>query len=63
MEEIFRVMQCTDAEKVTLAAYKFDGEATQWWLGYRANMEANEIQLTWAQFKILFLEKYFSSTL
>ena len=63
MEEIFRVMQCTDAEKVTLTAYKFDGEAAQWWLGYRANMEANQRQLTWAQFKTLFLDKYFYSTL
>jgi N-glycosylase/DNA lyase len=63
MEEIFRVMQCTDAEKVTLAAYQFDGEAAQWWLGYRANMEANQRQLIWAHFKTLFLDKSFSSTL
>ena len=50
-------------DRVEFATYKLHGEATHWWLRYLEHMEANQAQLTWAQFKDMILEKYFPDSL
>ena len=61
MEEIFRITRSADHDKVELATYKLRGEAAQWWKQYREHMEATRGNVTWEEFKTLFLNKYFPS--
>ena len=58
IERVFRVMQCTDQEKVLLATFQLEKDARAWW-------EATEVtlpnrQVTWAEFLDHFNSKYFS---
>ena len=47
MEEIFRITRCSDEDKVDLAAYKFTGEAAEWWVRQREAREACGQQMNW----------------
>jgi hypothetical protein len=63
MERIFRVMRCTDPQKMDLATYKLHGESEHWWHEYRQEMEESEMPVTWELFQGAFLENYFPSNL
>ena len=62
-DDIFWIMRSPDQDKVDLATYRFRGEASQWWKRYRENMEANGGHITREEFKTLFINKYFPSTM
>nr|GEY54108.1 zinc finger, CCHC-type, retrotransposon Gag domain protein [Tanacetum cinerariifolium] len=61
MEKIFDVMGCEDAFKTRLAVYKFEGNALTWWKAYKQAKggDAWLVTVTWADFKKLFLLKFF----
>ncbi|KAF7126629.1 hypothetical protein RHSIM_Rhsim11G0010200 [Rhododendron simsii] len=54
MEKVFRVTQCTEVEKTTLATYNLKGEAQRWW----NLMVTTEPGMTWGRFKDIFKKKY-----
>nr|KYP41907.1 Transposon Ty3-I Gag-Pol polyprotein [Cajanus cajan] len=59
MEKIFMVMHCPEERKVVYVVYILVGEASFWWKGAQAMMEARGGMGNWENFKKVFLEKYF----
>ncbi|KAF7826758.1 putative TIR-NBS-LRR resistance protein [Senna tora] len=59
LEKIFKVLKCTEEQKVEFSIYMLAGEAGHWWRGAQQLMEARDIQLTWDTFKTACLEKYY----
>lgn len=59
MEEIFDVLRCDDAQKVSYVVYKIKGEAKYWWRGTKHILESQGQQITWQTFQGAFLDKYF----
>ncbi|XP_050890108.1 uncharacterized protein LOC127095468 [Lathyrus oleraceus] len=59
IEKIFKVMTFTDAQKVLFGAHMMAKEAEYWWDNSLQRLEAEGIEITWDNFKIEFLEKYF----
>lgn len=62
MEKIFRVVPCTEGEKVTFAVHMLKGAAEAWWEGASAYMVTNNLPLDWEHFQTVFLEKYFPNS-
>ncbi|XP_056163684.1 uncharacterized protein LOC130137007 [Syzygium oleosum] len=60
LEKAFEVLGCTDAEKVTLAAYQLQSSANDWWKATRGRVFSVGAELNWAVFVESFYEKYFS---
>ncbi|XP_050909666.1 uncharacterized protein LOC127123498 [Lathyrus oleraceus] len=61
IEKIFRVMACWDAQQVSFGTHMLFEEAEYWWNSARQRLEASGTAITWATFKGVFLEKYFSA--
>ncbi|XP_061341065.1 uncharacterized protein LOC133287457 [Gastrolobium bilobum] len=59
IEHIFERMGCPEAQKTDYASYQLIGEALTWWTGARALLQAQNVDLTWAVFRRVFLDKYF----
>ncbi|XP_020203840.1 uncharacterized protein LOC109789333 [Cajanus cajan] len=59
MEKIFMVMHCPEERKIVYAVYMLVGEASFWWKGSQAMMEARGEVVNWENFRKVFLEKYF----
>ena len=59
LEKIFRVMNCTDAQRVSFSTYMLVGEAEHWWEGAHRHMEGQDTKITWQVFQDAFLDKYF----
>ncbi|PWA95822.1 zinc finger, CCHC-type, Retrotransposon gag domain protein [Artemisia annua] len=60
IEKIFEVLACGDEFKARLAAYKFEGDALNWWKSYKAAKGDDFMNtLTWAGFREIFLLHYF----
>ncbi|XP_050908927.1 uncharacterized protein LOC127122669 [Lathyrus oleraceus] len=59
IEKIFRVMACTEAQKVQFGTHMLSGEAEDWWDNTRQILEAIGTEITWVVFRKEFLEKYF----
>ncbi|XP_061375025.1 uncharacterized protein LOC133317204 [Gastrolobium bilobum] len=59
IEHIFERMGCPEAQKTDYASYQLIGEALTWWTGARALLRAHNVELTWAVFRRVFLDKYF----
>nr|KYP46035.1 hypothetical protein KK1_032419 [Cajanus cajan] len=59
MEKIFMVMHCPEERKLVYVVYMLVGEASFWWKGAQAMMEARGEVVSWKNFKKVFLEKYF----
>nr|GFB72598.1 zinc finger, CCHC-type, retrotransposon Gag domain protein [Tanacetum cinerariifolium] len=61
MEKIFDVMGCEDSFKISLAVYKFEGNALAWWKAYKQAKggDAWLVTVTWADFKKLFFLQFF----
>ncbi|XP_028083214.1 uncharacterized protein LOC114284493 [Camellia sinensis] len=55
MEKLFEVFPCSETQKVLLATYTLKAEACRWWLLVRSSNE----NMTWAQFNVIFYDKYF----
>ncbi|XP_056163637.1 uncharacterized protein LOC130136990 [Syzygium oleosum] len=60
LEKAFEVLGCTDAEKVTLAAYQLQSSANDWWKATKGRVFPVGAELNWAVFVESFYEKYFS---
>ena len=64
VEKIFQVFQCTNKEKVQLAAYLFKGAVEMWWKSVKAPYvtTADNAAITeataWTSFEKLFRNKY-----
>ncbi|MQM11833.1 hypothetical protein Taro_044743 [Colocasia esculenta] len=59
IERIFKVMQCTNREKVVLSTFQFTKDARAWWKATLAHLP-NVGELEWAGFLKIFWGKYFS---
>ncbi|XP_035539690.1 uncharacterized protein LOC118344045 [Juglans regia] len=63
IEEILRVLTCTDEQKVAYATFKLTGEAKRWWISERTIREAGGTEIvSWPHFKQIFLERFFPSS-
>ncbi|GAU10637.1 hypothetical protein TSUD_418350, partial [Trifolium subterraneum] len=58
MSGILDSMGCTELEKVTFTTRFLRGAACNWWEGVRAYMTASQIEMTWANFRRLFIDHY-----
>ncbi|XP_058768830.1 uncharacterized protein LOC131642620 [Vicia villosa] len=59
IEKIFRVMNCTDAQKVKFGTHMLEKEAEDWWNNTLQRFEEDGIEVTWDLFRDVFLENYF----
>ncbi|XP_050889353.1 uncharacterized protein LOC127094576 [Lathyrus oleraceus] len=59
IEKIFRVMNCSDAQKVQFDTHMLDKEVEDWWRNIIQRFDEDGIEVTWALFRDAFLEKYF----
>ncbi|GAU48779.1 hypothetical protein TSUD_406220 [Trifolium subterraneum] len=58
MSGILDSMGCTELEKVTFETRFLRGAACNWWEGVRAYMTASQMEMTWANFRRLFIDHY-----
>jgi len=61
-EKIFRVMDCTDEQRLNFASYLLIDDAEHWWTGMQQQMQNRAEQVNWTNFRTRFLEKYFPDT-
>ncbi|XP_061365693.1 uncharacterized protein LOC133308980 [Gastrolobium bilobum] len=59
IEHIFERMGCPEAQKADYASYQLIDEALTWWTSARALLRAQNVDLTWAVFRRVLLDKYF----
>ena len=59
IERIFRVMDCTPAQKVRYGTHMLALEADDWWLETRGGLETAGEEITWVVFRREFLRKYY----
>ncbi|XP_030460042.1 uncharacterized protein LOC115680381 [Syzygium oleosum] len=62
LEKAFEVLGCTEAEKVTLAVYQLQENASDWWKATRGKVFPEGTAQTWAVFTENFYGKYFSES-
>ena len=62
LEKAFDVLGCTDEEKVTLAVYQLQGNASDWWRANRERVFPAGTAQTWEMFVEVFNNKYFSES-
>ena len=61
LEELLRVMDCTEEQRVKYTAYKFFGEAMRWWYAKRNSLVmdlGSKEAITWTRFKEEFYWEY-----
>ncbi|WVY91911.1 hypothetical protein V8G54_037425 [Vigna mungo] len=61
-EKIFRVIICSEEEKLAYATFLLEDEAEYWWEGMQQIMTARGERITWESFRTRFLEKVASET-
>ena len=61
-ENIFKVMNCPDEQKLLFATYLLNDDAEYWWMGMQQQMQTRDEQVDWTSFRARFLEKYFPDT-
>ncbi|KAJ4973179.1 hypothetical protein NE237_006353 [Protea cynaroides] len=59
MEKNFRLMTCTEDEKVLFATHMLKEDANAWWNSTRAYLETKHTQVDWEAFKDALFDKYF----
>ncbi|XP_050896750.1 uncharacterized protein LOC127103543 [Lathyrus oleraceus] len=59
IEKIFRVMNCSDAQKVQFGIHMLEKEAEDWWRNTVKRFDEDDIEVSWSLFRDAFLEKYF----
>uniref|UniRef100_A0A2N9FDG8 RNA-directed DNA polymerase n=1 Tax=Fagus sylvatica TaxID=28930 RepID=A0A2N9FDG8_FAGSY len=62
MEKAFRVLRCTEEEKVNYATYMLQGDAYDWWRMEEDKHNHDPEPYTWEMFKAAFYEKYFPTS-
>lgn len=59
IKKIFKVMHCSETQKVGLASYQLEGEAYRWW----TMKDEAEPRMVWTRFLVVFREKYVPQSL
>lgn len=59
VERIFRVMQCSEVQKVRFGTHMLAEEADDWWVSLLPVLEQDGAEVTWAVFRREFLNRYF----
>lgn len=59
IERVFRVMQCSEEQKVRFGTHMLAEEADDWWTSLLPELEQDGTVVTWAIFKEEFLNRYF----
>ncbi|XP_041025420.1 uncharacterized protein LOC121265825 [Juglans microcarpa x Juglans regia] len=60
IEEVLRVLNCTDKQKVLYSAFKLTSEAKRWWISERTIKEAGgRGVVSWPHFKHIFFDPFF----
>ncbi|RHN53603.1 putative cu(2+)-exporting ATPase [Medicago truncatula] len=59
VERIFRVMQCSETQKVRFGTHMLAEEADDWWVSLLPVLEQGDTVVTWAMFRKEFLSRYF----
>ncbi|XP_030460041.1 uncharacterized protein LOC115680380 [Syzygium oleosum] len=62
LEKVFEVLGCTEAEKVTLAVYQLQDNASDWWKATKGRVFPDGVAQTWAVFSENFYGKFFSES-
>jgi hypothetical protein len=62
MEKAFKVLRCTEEEKVNYATYMLQGDAYDWWRMEEEKHNQDLEPYTWEMFKAAFYEKYFPTS-
>ncbi|KAF5446946.1 hypothetical protein F2P56_032539 [Juglans regia] len=63
IEEILRVINCTDEQEVLYSTFKLTGEAKRWWISERTIREVEGMKIvSWLHFKQIFLKRFFPSS-
>ncbi|KAL3752709.1 hypothetical protein ACJRO7_000157 [Eucalyptus globulus] len=60
IEQIFRLLDCSDAEKIVLIEYQLEGNAKFWWRASRDTIFPSGIDFNWEEFVRAFNRKHFS---
>ncbi|XP_050895691.1 uncharacterized protein LOC127102355 [Lathyrus oleraceus] len=63
MERIFRIVHCSEENKVVFASHMMKGPAMIWWESVSTLMTNQGIPRDWEHFKTIFMDKYFPSSL
>ena len=63
MEKVFRVLKCSEDEKVAYVAYMLRGDAYDWWRLEEEKRGQETEPWTWELFKSVFYEKYFPKSI
>jgi len=58
-EKIFRVIECSEVQKLNFATFLLVTEAEYWWMSMQQQMINRAEEVTWTSFRTRFLEKYF----
>ncbi|XP_027922873.1 uncharacterized protein LOC114180780 [Vigna unguiculata] len=58
-EKIYRVIDCTDAQRLSFVTFLLVADAEYWWVGMQQLMRTRAEDITWTSFRTRFLEKYF----
>jgi len=59
IERVFRVMQCTEVQKVRFGTHMLAEEADDWWISLLPILKQDSTEVTWVVFKREFLDRYF----
>ncbi|GKV36288.1 hypothetical protein SLEP1_g44436 [Rubroshorea leprosula] len=61
IEKMFKLLKCTDGQKVELAVFTLEGEADDWWTAAQEGFSKRGEEVTWDKFVQAFYQKYFSA--
>ena len=61
LEKMFKILKCTDQQKVELAVYMLEGEADDWWNDAQEGLLRREVTVAWDLFVKMFYQRYFSA--
>ena len=61
MNRIFKVLKCSERQKVKLATFQLEGSAGHWWNTLEGIHQEREME--WSDFQMQFLNKYFPEEL
>ena len=59
IDEIFRRMKCPEDQRLNCVTYLLRNDAKLWWHSASRAIAANEDDITWTQFRGVFLRKYY----
>ncbi|GKV38840.1 hypothetical protein SLEP1_g46705 [Rubroshorea leprosula] len=61
LEKMFKLLKCTDGQKVELAVFTLEGEDDDWWTAAQDGFSKRGKEVTWDKFVQAFYRKYFST--